>query len=539
MTVTLRASGGFFVCAEMGGGGDGVVMVNRESAGPWEQWTPLALDGGAFALKSHTGHFLCADADGECRANRDEIGPWETLTIETRGGSVAFKTSHGTYLQAPLGGGSGVKLIHSHNDQMPGEWEFFVSSEAFWETMPVCKRPLVGPLRVQDRMFRDDTGWRRVHFCSWFPALRILRDSPEEFYRQLDSITAAGYQGIRVFLAVGGWDDYWVGREVAPITFQQWTFDNNHMRPGTLTHVVEAWPDYDDLLRELLQACRKRKIRLHVTNGDMQIICPGPDLNAEIDLHRRYARICAEEGGSEVIALAETTNEFSLNRYGAESPESIEQMGRLLDVWAEALPDVLRAQGAIPGNEEPSSLELASTHGNVCAVHVSRDPFLTCIKHTHALVHWEGDYRGFPKPFWEGEPCGPGDDSYARVDDPANLTAVYAMMALTGQATVWFQGAGVRSKEPLESEWGFIELVKLFDELLPEDLVAWEHGSAGGGAIEYWWQGHDFRTATYAEWDTTPPRAVKDWTLYDGWNVTSGTGAPPQKVTGLLVGTFA
>jgi len=519
----------------MGGGGDGVVMVNREGAGPWEQWTPIALDDGKFALKSHNGHFLCADADGECRANRDEIGPWEQFAIEARGGSVCFKTHHNTYLQAPLGGGSGVKLVHAYGEQMPGEWEFFVASEAFWETMPIAKRPLVGRLRVQDKLFADDSGFRRVHFCSWFPALRILRDDSEAFYRQLDAITTVGYQGIRVFLAVGGWDS-WEGRQVIPKTFTQWIYTGNMLRTDQYGPVCEAWPDYDDLLRELLQACKARKLRLHVTCGDMQIICP--DENQEIDLHRRFARICAEEGGLDVVAVAETTNEFPINRYGGDSPESIEQMGRLLEVWSETLPGVLTMMGAIPQNEEPESLEKASTHGDVCAVHVTRSPAAQCIKRTLGLVWWEGDYRAFPKPYWEGEPLGPGPDSFDRQDDPSILTATYAMMVLTGQAVNWFQGAAVLSNEPLESEWGFTELPPLFDAVLSEDVATWEHASNQHGGIAYWFKGNQFATATYIDWDTSPPRPIASWTLYDGVGVHRGTGTPPR-CTGLIVGTFA
>ena len=155
-------------------------------------------------------------------------------------------------------------------------------------------RPLVGPLRIEHKLFRDDTGYRRVFFCSWFPALRILRDDPAEFERQMSAIAAAGYQGIRVFLAVGGWTDFWDGREVAPVRFQKWFFDpgSGHLRPAALGHWVEAWADYDDLLRQLLRACVSRQLRLHVTTGDMQIICP--DKNQELDLHRRFARICGE-----------------------------------------------------------------------------------------------------------------------------------------------------------------------------------------------------------------------------------------------------
>jgi hypothetical protein len=396
------------------------------------------------------------------------------------------------------------------------------------------RRPLVGPLRVQDKMLRDDSGWRRVFFCSWFPALRILRDDPQTFTRQIDAIAAAGYQGIRVFLAVGGWTPYWDGREVVPITFRKWVWTGNHLRTDQYGETLQAWPDYDDLLRTLLRACRMRKLRLHVTCGDMQAICP--DANQEIELHRRFTRICAEEGGLDVIGIAEVTNEFPLNRYGGDSPQSIEQMGRVIQVWRDAIPGVLTMQGAIPQNEEPASLSKASTHGELCAVHVTRDPVATALKRTFGLVYWEGNWRGFPKPFWEGEPAGPGEDSYARMDDPAALTALYAEHAVTGQPSVRFQGAAVRYRQPLDSEWGFTQL-PLILERLPEDIATWNRETAGHGAILYFTKDKQFATPVYQEWDSTPPRPVKDWTLIAGDRVTNGTGNPPLG-TGLLIGTF-
>jgi hypothetical protein len=545
-TTTLRSSEGYYVCAESGGGK--YAVADRPSAGPWETWGVELNDDGTVSLIAHNGMYLCAEVDGKTvNANRGGNGPWERFTYEVRDNSiVAFKTHHGTWLQAPLGGGANSQIVQTTNH--PGEWEFFTSSTKFWETSApggVCRRPLVGPLRVESKLFRDDTGFRRVFFCSWFPALRILRDDPTEFWRQLDGIVAAGYQGIRVFLAVGGWDDYWNGREVAPKTFVKWLWTGNHLRTDAYSYTVEAWPDYDELLRTLLRACKERKLRLHVTTGDMQCICPDP--NEEIDLHRRFARICAEEGGTDVIALAETTNEFPLNRYGGGSDDSINQMGRVLDVWSAAIPGVITATGAIL-SEEPDELYRSVRYGTACATHTSRDPFSLCLKRTFGLVYWEGEYRHFSHPYWQGEPAGPGEDSYARQDDPANLVALYAMHALTGQASNRFQGAGVRSFVPLESEWGFTELPALFDAHLPEDIALWEHGSNHHGGIEYWWKGNDFRTAVYADWDPTPPRPIKEWTLYTGTSVHSGTGPPAKgnprqrgtaRGTGLLVGTFA
>jgi hypothetical protein len=214
------------------------------------------------------------------------------------------------------------------------------------------------------------------------------------------------------------------------------------------------------------------------------------------------------------------------------------------------MPDLLiSAQGAIL-SEEPDQLYRSATFGTACAVHTSRDPFALCLKRTLGLVYWEGDYRAFPYPYWQGEPAGPGEDSYARQDDPANLVALYAMHALTGQASNWFQGAAVRSNQPLESEWGFTTIAHLLAAHLPEDVACWDHGSNQRGGIEYWWKGQDFRTVVFAEWDPSPPRPVASWTLYTGTSVLVGGASVPVAMkhvagknaptgTGLLVGRFA
>lgn len=407
----------------------------------------------------------------------------------------------------------------------------------------VTARPLVGPLRVQDKLLRDDTGYRRVLFCSWFPALRVLRDNPAEFTRQLDAIAAAGYQGVRVFLAVGGWEGFWDGREVVPITFQKWHFDHHdggHHRPPTGREhdgrVLAAWPDYDDLYRTLLRAFKARGLRLEVTTGDMQIIV-GNDQAKELDLHRRLARIAAEEGGANVIALVEGTNEVPINRYGGAGDASIEQLGRILQIWRAAIPGVLTAQGAFL-SEEPEHLFASVRYGQVAAVHVSREPIERHIKRSHALVHWEGRWRFFPVPFWQTEPAGPGEDSYAAVNDPANLTAIYSMHALTGQGSTYFNGPAVRAREPLESTWGFRELPALLAAHLPEDVATWSREvNAPVHGVMYWTRGREFRTVLFETWNPAPPRPLEQWTLYAGDRVTRGTGAPPAG-TGLLVGTF-
>ena len=408
-------------------------------------------------------------------------------------------------------------------------------------------RPLVGPLRVQDKLLRDDTGYRRVFFASWFTALRTLRDNPDEFMRQLDVIAAKGYQGYRLFSLVGGWSKYWDGAEVVPVPFTKWFYTGNHLRTERLGARIDAWPDYDDLLRTLARETRKRGLRLEVTIGDSQIVF-GCDAQSEIRFARRTAAILAQEGGLDLVALVEGTNEFPINRCGGDSDASVEQLGRVLAVWRELIPGVLTTEGAVI-SEEPEKLYLGAKYGQVAAVHVSRDPVEMHLKRSFGIVNFEGNWRVFPVPFWHTEPAGPGDDSYARVDNTAILTAIYAQHALLGNGSTYFNGPAVRGciktagevcleKGPLESTWGFAELPKLLAETLPEDVATWDHASDGRGGVMYWSSGNDFRAVLYETWSAAPPRPIADWTLYAGDHVEHGTGTPPPKKTGLLVGRF-
>lgn len=528
--------GGHFVCAESGGGRE--VVANRPALGPWETWTVDKIDAEHVSIQASTGHYLCAELDGTVVANRTALGEWERWTVQLHAdGRVSFQSAHGKFLCAEGGGGGPVVA----NRPAAGPWESFTPSNMdWWHTLKVCRRPLVGPLRVENKLFRDDTGYRHVFFASWFTALRILRDNPAEFERQLNVIVDAGYQGFRTFFAVGGWSTYWDGCEVAPVTFRKWNPSQSSglHRPASYSYTVEAWPDYDELLRALLRACRARGLRLHQAVGDMQIIFPDQSgKQQELDFTRRVARICREEGGLEVMALVGDVNEYEQNHYASDSQESLDQIGRTLAVWEEEIPGVLTTMGSAI-SEEPDELYQSIEYGDVCAVHTSRG-VPTALKRSHALVHWEGQYRHFPKPYWQGEPMGFGPEvSVDRFTRPADAVALYAMHALTGQASNLFCGPAIHSKRPLESEWGFYELPALFEAHIPEDVATWENQSNGAGGIAYWFKDHRFITATADDWDTSPPRPIARWTLHQGDRTESGTGTPPRKA-GMITGEFA
>lgn len=509
--------------------GDGNLVVYLDGQPFWASHTD-GQSAGRLTMR-RDGNLVISDASGVGIASTQTINhPGAMVQLQDDGNFVIYEDPNGPLAGTPIwASATGEFVIGSVEGEAPGK-------------VVKTRRPLIGPLRVESKLFRDDTGFRRVFFCSWFPALRVLRDNPSEFYRQLNAIAEAGYQGFRTFFVVGGWSPYWNGSEVVPVTFTKWNHsrESGLMRPASLAHTLDAWPDYDDLLRTLLRECRARGLRLHQATGDNQIIFPdAAGKTKELDFHRRVARICAEEGGLDVMALVADTNEYPQNRYASDAPESIEQMGRIIRVWEETIPGVLTTMGSAI-SEEPDKLYESITYGDVCAAHTSRG-IPTALKRTHALIHWEGNYRQFPRPFWQGEPMGFGPEvSVDRFYYPQNVksaVALYAMHALTGQASNLFCGPAIHARRPLEDEWGFYELPRLFEEHIPEDVATWPWQSNGQGGIAYWFKDKRFITATEDDWNTTPPRPVARWTLHQGDKTEQGTGTPPRKA-GMITGEF-
>jgi hypothetical protein len=328
---------------------------------------------------------------------------------------------------------------------------------------------LSGPLRVSDGAYADAAGPRTVYFCSWFPALRIWRDDRAAATRELDAIAAAGWQGIRVFTAVGGWQPYWDGREVAPVTFRK------QFEGGAPGDTVIGWPDYDDQLRSFLAAVRARGLRLHLTTGDAQMIFPEAD--AERAFHRRVAGLVREGGGADVVAVYEVWNEGWQNNALGASPAALEHARAILRDVKAVVPDVLTAISAAPGGPDGAEGAAWAEGADVAIVHGTRAPIDDALRDAFALVYREGSRRPLAKPFWQGEPTGPDGkrpEVFAPTNDPAWLLALYAVHLMTGQATVFFNGPAVRYSEPLGATWGFRELPPLL-ALVPRDVGGWPH----------------------------------------------------------------
>jgi hypothetical protein len=221
-------------------------------------------------------------------------------------------------------------------------------------SIPKSRFALVGPLRaVNDgdrHYFADDSGPRRVLFTSWFPALRIFHDNPDEARAQLDAIARAGYQGIRIFRALGadrdnGDDDssWWSGRTVNP-----------------------AWAV--DALIPFLQECQQRDLRVALTEGHAWNDPTGD----ELAFTQRVVEAIHAQGFDQVVAVWENWNEgFQNTAYG----DSSTQLGiglRMFDVVRAGLePDPVLLQTSF-NNEDPATMVRSAIGADAITIHGDR-----------------------------------------------------------------------------------------------------------------------------------------------------------------------
>jgi hypothetical protein len=367
------------------------------------------------------------------------------------------------------------------------------------------RRALVGPLRIVDNMFYDDSGPRRVFFASFFAALRMLRDDPSRFARELDSIAAAGYQGLRAFWAVGGYEDFWGGWEVAPVSFTQ--------QRGTR---IDAWSNYDDVFVQFLDAAKARGLRLALTTGDIQYLMNDPSL--ELEQHQRVAQLVAAHGGADVVSSWEVVNEWYVN-YPMSG--GFDRMRAVASAVKAILPNVLLSTSNIDAAQDPFQFSRAKVNADIVHIHGMRSPGERAIDRAlHGVAWGEGNNQYRPYPVWQMEPASAVCD-HGGCTDPIlsrpTFTALYAAHQITGQASTFFQGNAVTpTSTPLSAVWGFNELPALFDRYLPEDIGTWSHGFAHQGAINWWWNDAQAATVCAEGWDYTPAVPLREATVIIG-----------------------
>ena len=203
-------------------------------------------------------------------------------------------------------------------------------------------RPLVGPLRVVDKRFHDNTGPRRVFFTSAFPLLRVYHDDPARGDAIIDSIARAGYQGVRVFAYLG----MYVNHPDAP----EYTKDYYHGAEVSLD-VAKA------TIVPLAKALHARGLRLQLSGDNHWLV---PD-EAIVQHWAALADALHGAGLDETVAYIDVINEYFLGKF--ENEQQVAFSRRVMETVKSRLsPAPLMSQGSL-NSEAAADLERSSRGG--------------------------------------------------------------------------------------------------------------------------------------------------------------------------------
>lgn len=308
-----------------------------------------------------------------------------------------------------------------------------------------------GPVRLIGRSLCDDDGPFLGLGASYFQALRHAKFDRARLDQNLAFLASKGFNYVRV-LSMVNWD----GLEIAPVNF------TNHAG-----HRVEAWPDYWQQFRELLDRVAGHGLRAEVTVfADAQYVMP-----------ERSTRVAHLEGILENIAgreaqllHLEVANEAWQNGFpGAPGVADLRYFTQYLAERTEVLV-------AITSNDDTSERGITSLYqgsaADLATVHFSRDtrspeggwlPVSDCYR--------AGRLPGVP-PVSSNEPVGPGS-SVSSETDPIKLcsAAVFAYLANL-PAYVFHSNAGVYARERFEDMPG-VGALQFVRRYLPGDLAGW------------------------------------------------------------------
>lgn len=119
--VSFKTSGGYYLCAEDGGGDE--LTADRAEIGPWEKFQIVNLSKGYIAIKSYEGYYLSASNDEKSiSVEATEIKDRQKFKlVELDNNKVALKTYYDKYVCAEDGGGGSVVADRTNI----GEWESF------------------------------------------------------------------------------------------------------------------------------------------------------------------------------------------------------------------------------------------------------------------------------------------------------------------------------------------------------------------------------------------------------------------------------
>lgn len=323
-----------------------------------------------------------------------------------------------------------------------------------------------GPVRVQDHALVDDGGPFLGLGASYFTALWRFKNDRPRLEADLAYLSKQGFNYYRM-LSMVGYYPAWAGREIAPVPFT-----------GRDGRRVEAWPDYWQQLRDLIDLAYDRHgLRTQVTIfADAQLM---PDKDTRVE-HMRRLLTEVVVGREHKIIVLEVANEAWQNGFAGDGGVSD------LREFAKYLNDRTEVPVAITSNHDWPELGsykgfeqvYAASSADLATWHFSRDrrtddgwkPVYDC---------WEfGDRPGLP-PASSNEPIGPGSSVEAEKDPVRLVMAAAFAYSAKLPMYVFHSEAGVFGKARFQ-DTPAIDRFGHVMRLLPADLPNWERNDGKG-----------------------------------------------------------
>ena len=340
-----------------------------------------------------------------------------------------------------------------------------------------------GVVRIDDHCLVDRDGPFLGLGVSYFTALGRCKHDRARLDSDLAFLAKQGFNYYRM-LSMVGHHPAWDGREIAPVAFTR--------RDGKR---VEAWPDYWERFRELVDVAYDRYgMRTQITVfADAQLM---PEKAARVEHLRRILENVVR-GREHKVILIEVANEAWQNGFpGDEGVAELRDLARYLGGRTE-VPVAITSNHDWPelGSTKGFEQVYAKSAADVATWHFSRDrrtddgwkPVYDC---------WEfGDVPGLP-PASSNEPIGPGSSVNAEREPVKLVMAAAFAYAAKLPMYVFHSEAGVFGKRRFEDMPG-VDRYRHVLRLLPADLPNWERNDgkgeaaplkvfAGGQANRYW-----------------------------------------------------
>lgn len=467
---TLASAHDKLLCAEIDSTPP-VVVANRDTPGPWEQFEIETLNYGRVAIKAANGLYLTAENDGTVVARGDRTDAWQQWTVHTRDGRLAFESGNHNapgHLTAEIDGRVTVR------SETRDAWQWWQPSAATkpgaGDVTDRVQRALQGRVRVDGRVWLDDVGPALYTTCHAMELFSAATRRFADVEAQLDAI-APYYPVIRVCDSLG-WYDYWQGREVGSVAYTA--------REG---YRVEVTSDYFGYVVRFLQACQARGLKVFWSRGDLQMYGGITGIENHV---RAVCRTIREHGLQDVIECMEVVNEPRFNGFSQHRPEDAR---RVAAVIRQELPGTLVCHGE--NSEEPEDAKAWMRGADVASIHGHRPgQYHDVLRH---IFSSRREALGSSIAGKQGEPFGPGDDvsgtrhhgpELGRSDDVEFLCMAAAVSFISQQQWTYMSGYGVRWKGPIHEQPGFKEVAAVSTVFDP-GMFGW-HLTRGGLAENPW-----------------------------------------------------